>query len=100
MLEAPSAGTHAITIRVDGDTVVRARDPLGFFEKRYAEHGPVSRMGAMGKRWVCLLGPDAAEAVFRNAKTLEDRDASRAADGSWQRHYGSVSARPYFSMRE
>lgn len=50
-----------------GYTLQYVRDPLGFFEKRYAEHGPVSRMGAMGKQWVCLLGPDAAEAVFRNA---------------------------------
>lgn len=43
------------------------RDPLRLLERRYAAHGPVSWMGAMGKRWVVLLGPDAAEAVFRNA---------------------------------
>ena len=50
-----------------GYTLRYVRDPLTFFEQRYAEHGPVSWMGAMGKPWVCLLGPDAAEAVFRNA---------------------------------
>jgi len=50
-----------------GYTPSYVRDPLGLFTRRYAEHGPVSWMGAMGKRWVCLLGPDAAEAVFRNA---------------------------------
>lgn len=43
------------------------RDPLALFQRRYDAHGPVSWMGAMGRRWVTLLGPDASEAVFRNA---------------------------------
>ena len=73
-----STGTSTTTTRpreVPGDrgaplvghTLRYVRDPLGLLARRYAEHGPVSWMGAMGRRWVVLLGPDAAEAVFRNA---------------------------------
>jgi cytochrome P450 len=43
------------------------RDPHGFLRRRHEEFGPVSWIRAMGRRWVCLLGADASEAVFRNA---------------------------------
>ncbi len=52
---------------VIGHTLRYIRDPLGLFEEVHAERGPVSWMGATGRRWTCLLGPDASEAVFRNA---------------------------------
>ena len=50
-----------------GHTLRYIRDPLALFDEVYAERGPVSWIGAMGRRWTCLLGPEAAEAVFRNA---------------------------------
>lgn len=52
---------------VVGHTLRYVRDPLALFEEVYAERGPVSWMGAIGRRWTCLLGPEASEAVFRNA---------------------------------
>jgi cytochrome P450 len=52
---------------VVGHTLRYVRDPIALFEEVYAERGPVSWIGATGRRWTCLLGPDAAEAVFRNA---------------------------------
>lgn len=52
---------------VIGHTLRYIRDPLALFDEVYAERGPVSWMGATGRRWMCLLGPDASEAVFRNA---------------------------------
>lgn len=52
---------------VVGVTFDYLRDPLGMLRSLDEEHGPVSRIRAMGQEWVCLLGPDAAEVVFRNA---------------------------------
>ncbi len=52
---------------VVGYTFDFLRDPDALFRARYDTHGPVSWMGALGRRWVTLLGADASEAVFRNA---------------------------------
>ena len=62
---------------VVGHTLRYMRDPLGLFEEVYAERGPVSWMGAIGQRWTCLLGPEASEALFRNA------DKAFASEPGW-----------------
>lgn len=63
----PRAATGEPGWPVLGHTFSFLKDPEALFERQYAEHGPVSWLGAMGSRWMCFLGPDASEAVFRNA---------------------------------
>lgn len=51
---------------VIGHTLSYIRDPLGVFDRRWEEFGPVSWFSGMGTRWVTLLGPDACEAALHN----------------------------------
>lgn len=50
-----------------GGTFAYLRDPLAFMTAHLAEHGPVSEMDFVGRRWTVLLGPDACGEALRNA---------------------------------
>lgn len=50
-----------------GRTFAYIRDPLAMMREQYDSYGPVSEIDFIGKRWTVMLGPDACEAVLRNA---------------------------------
>ncbi len=62
---------------VVGSTLAYARDPQSLFERQWAQHGAVSRIGFLGKPWAVMLGPDACEAVLVN------RDKAFASGDGW-----------------
>jgi len=50
-----------------GETLGYLRDPDGFFERAYAEDGPVAWRRALGQEVVGLIGPDAWGVVHQNS---------------------------------
>jgi cytochrome P450 len=51
---------------VVGSTLAYVRDPMQMMRRQYAEQGPVSEIGFLGRRWTVLLGPDACGEALRN----------------------------------
>ena len=52
-----------------GSAIPAAKDPLGFFRKSHAEHGPIFRFRALGQSIVVMAGIEANAFVARNAST-------------------------------
>ncbi|WP_207950492.1 cytochrome P450 [Nocardioides ochotonae] len=50
-----------------GETLAYVRDAPGFMQRRWDQHGPVSEITLLGRRWTILLGPDACAEALRNA---------------------------------
>jgi len=49
-----------------GPTLAYVRDPLALMRHQYDQHGPVSEMPFLGRRWTVLTGPDACGEALRN----------------------------------
>ena len=60
-----------------GTTFQVLKDPQGYTERMYREHGPVYRSYTLGQKTVTLLGPDANELV------LFDKNKIFSSDLGW-----------------
>ncbi len=63
-----------------GETLAFARDPFQFFAERAERHGPVFRTSLLGRKTICLSGPEAFDCSTRG-ELFQRQDASPA---SWQ----------------
>lgn len=63
-----------------GETLSFARDPFLFFAERAERHGPVFRTNLLGRKTICLSGPEAFECSTRD-ELFQRQGASPA---SWQ----------------